>query len=284
MMNYAYGIVVPVRNEAAMLPITVPKLLLAVKSDPVRILWVCNGCTDDSAALIRRLAGSNAEVIEIDVPGKTLALQAGDDILGDLFPRIYLDADTWLRPGDLGRLVKPLVSGTADLVAPSLESDISGCTFLAARIALCWLSLPHAKTSAFSAATGLSAAGRRLWGRWPEISGDDIFVAATVPPERKLIVADAVANIRLPVDFLGWVRMRARWLRGETQLARLGLVLPRSPDQRRHLLCQMVSPRTMIGAWTFVVARLVAKMVRQTSESSWLPDRSISGVGHRPPA
>lgn len=39
-MDFGYGIVVPVRNEATLLPVTVPRLLAATKGDQVRIVWV----------------------------------------------------------------------------------------------------------------------------------------------------------------------------------------------------------------------------------------------------
>jgi cellulose synthase/poly-beta-1,6-N-acetylglucosamine synthase-like glycosyltransferase len=273
-----YGIIVPLRNEAAMLPVTVPKLLAATTGAGVRIVWVCNGCTDDSAAVIRRLAGPVAEVIELARPGKTAALQAGDEALGPLFPRLYLDADTWLNPGDPARLMQPLLSGAADLVAPRLRFDTMGASALSARIGACWMSLPHARTAAFSNAIGLSAAARALWDRWPDITGDDIFVSAKVPAHRKLIIPEAMATISMPKTFAGWVRMRARWLKGEAELAQLGLVQPLLAGQRSSLLHQMARPDTALGAWAFVTARIFAQMARTDAHASaWLPDRTASG-------
>ena len=256
---------------------TVPKLLAATKGDNVRILWVCNGCTDNSANLIRQIAGQSAEVIELNRAGKTNALQAGDDALEDLFPRIYIDADTWLRPGDPWRLMEPLFAGTADLVAPRLCFDTIGASQLSARIGACWLSLPHAQTSAFSNAIGLSAAARNLWGRWPEITGDDIFVSATVPANRKLIVTESLATIGMPNSFAGWVRMRGRWLKGEVELSKLGLSIPRPKQQKFDLVRRMVSRETAIGAWAFAAARILAGTARGGDpKSGWLPDRTTS--------
>lgn len=273
-MKPAYGIIVPVRNEAAMLQMTVPKLLAAVKGDNARIIWVCNGCSDDSAAVIRRAVGLEAEVIELAQPGKTAALQAGDDALGSLFPRLYLDADTSLNPGDPALLLQPVFSGAADLVAPRLRFDTTGASALSVRIGACWMSLPHAMTSAFSNAIGLSSAARGLWDRWPEITGDDIFVSAVVPSHRKRIVSEAVATIGMPASFAGWVRMRARWLKGEAELARLGLLLPRPEQQKFSLLRRMAAPDTAIGAWAFALARILATMSPTDAGASvWLPDR-----------
>lgn len=273
-----YGIIVPVRNEAVLLQVTVPKLLEATIGDAVRIIWVCNGCSDGSADVIRHFAGSTAEVIELSRPGKTTALQAGDEALGGLFPRLYLDADTWLRPGDPARLMQPLRSGEADLVAPRLRFDTAGASALSVRIGACWLSLPHARTTAFSNAIGLSAAARAFWDSWPEITGDDIFVSASVPASRSRIVAEAQATICMPKSFAGWVGMRARWLKGESELARLGLSRPRSPRQRSELLLQMMRPKTALGAWAFVAARILAGLSRTgESPSVWLPDRGADG-------
>lgn len=277
-MPPAFGIIVPVRNEAALLPVTVPKLLAATKDDAVRIIWVCNGCSDDSADVIRRLAGPTAEVIELACPGKTAALQAGDNAMGGLFPRLYLDADTWLQPGDPARLMHPLRSGKADLVAPRLRFDTTGVSRLSARIGACWLSLPHGRTAAFSNALGLSAAARILWDTWPEITGDDIFVSATVPAHRRRLVSETLATTSMPRDFAGWVRMRARWLKGEAELARLGLSPPRPQGQKVELLRQMMRSQTAVGAWAFVAARLLAGQARKDgTPSAWLPDRRAEG-------
>lgn len=267
------------RNETAQLKNTVPKLIAATANDLARIVWVCNGCTDNSAELVRRLAGPSANVIELERGGKTAALQHGDDALGDLFPRFYLDADTWMRPRDFSRLAEPLLSGAADLVAPRLRFDSNGASQVSARIGACWLSLPHAQTSAFSVAIGLSKAARNLWDHWPEITGDDIFVSATVPAHRKLIVPEAVATTIIPSSFAGWVRMRARWLKGEAEMARLGLALPRPDRQRLSLLRQMVSKDAALGAWAFVAARMLAEVARTDStDSAWLPERTKKNV------
>lgn len=280
-MKPAYGVIVPLRNEAAMLPLTVPKLLAATTGNNARIIWVCNGCSDNSAAVIRRLAGPAAEVIELARPGKTAALQAGDEALGPHLPRLYLDADTWLNPGDPARLMRPVFSGEADLVAPRLRFDTTGASAVSVGIGTCWMSLPHARTAAFSNAIGLSSAGRALWDRWPRVTGDDVFVSAMVPVHRRLIVPEALATISMPKTFAGWVRVRARWRKGEAELARLGLVLPRVARQRSSLLRQMVRLETAHGAWAFVTARMLAQLAATDAQASaWIPDRAAGEDCH----
>ena len=268
------GIVVPVRNEAEMLPQTVPALLAATAGDDVRIVWVCNGCQDDSAAVIRSLVGPESDVIEIGPPGKTGALQAGDDFLGDMFPRLYLDADTWLRPGDLARLFAPLMAGQADLTAASHAFDLSRASRLSGQMSICWLALPFATEAAFLGAVAISQAGRAQWDIWPDVIADDMFMTAHVPSARKKIVLNAIATTRPPKRFQDWVAIRARWIRGERELLRMGFSLPEVEGQRAALVTRLLDPRTCVGAAAFILARIVAgRRARRSRPSYWQPRR-----------
>lgn len=276
--SFTCGIIVPVRDEEKTLVETVPALLAAAHGEHARIVWVCNDCRDESANVIRQLAGPSAEVIEVPTPGKTLALQAGDEALDaqDLFPRVYLDADTSLRPGDVGRLLQPVRTGQADLVAAAHAFDLGGASRVSAAIALCWLALPFARRTAFLGAVGISHAGRARWGTWPKITADDMFMAAMVPAGRRTMVAGAIATTRPPCRFSGWVRMRARWLRGERELRAMGLHPPAAGDQRRELLSLLMHPRSLPGAFAFCLARLLAApLAWGEAETSWKPERGI---------
>jgi cellulose synthase/poly-beta-1,6-N-acetylglucosamine synthase-like glycosyltransferase len=280
--SFTCGIVVPVRDEERTLSQTVPALLATAKGENARIVWVCNGCRDGSARVIRQLAGPAAEVIEITMPGKTLALQAGDEALDtqDLFPRMYLDADTVLRPGDLGRLLHPLRTGQADLVAATHAFDLSEASSVSAAIARCWLALPFARGAAVLGAVCISRSGRAHWEGWPRITADDLFMSATVPSDRQNMVADALATTRPPSSFSGWVRMRARWLRGERELRALGLHPPAAAGQRWHLLSRLFRLHTFPGAFAFCLARLLAvPLAWCQADVSWRPDRRARNEG-----
>jgi cellulose synthase/poly-beta-1,6-N-acetylglucosamine synthase-like glycosyltransferase len=265
-----------VRDEEKILPQTVPALLAATCGEHARIVWVCNGCRDDSARVIRKLAGPDAEVIEISTPGKTVALQTGDEALDalNLFPRLYLDADTSLRPGDLARLLQPLREGRADLVAATHAFDLVEASHVSAAIARCWLALPFAQKEAILGAVGISQKGRARWRNWPMITADDMFMGAMVPAGRHLMVAEAIATTRPPSHFAGWVRMRARWIHGERQLRSLGLYPPAVVGQRGDLLRRLFRPQTFLGAFAFCWARVLAvPLALYQTQVSWRPDR-----------
>ena len=287
MAPFECGVVVPVRDEGSVLDGTVPALLAARGRMAARIVWVCNGCTDDSAERIRRHAGPGAEIVVRDVPGKTGALQAGDDALGTLFPRLYLDADARLRPGDLPRLMAPLISGATEMTGARYAFDDAAATPISAAMARCWLSLPHARDGCFVGAIGLSRSGRARWDAWPDLLGDDVFAASMIPAERRTIVRDAVVTTLPPPSFAGWIAMRRRWLRGERQLRRLGIAVPGADGQRAALLRRMVEPGDMAGAWAFVAARLIAAATAGGGETAWLPARRrgapAASAGRRAP-
>lgn len=267
-----FGIVIPVRNEAAALRETVPALLTEIEGLPARPVWVCNDCCDDSANVIRTLAGPDAAIIDLPRPGKTTALQAGDDALEGLFPRFYLDADVTLSPGGLCALLRPLLDGQADLVAARRIHTAHGVSALSAAMARTWDALPYARQG-FGGVAGVSASGRTNWGRWPDVLGDDVFMAASIAPHRRMMVPQVSASTRPPANFTGWVRMRARWLQGEAELRAMGLDAPKADGQRNALLRQMLMPAHAPGAWAFAAARLLAPLVRDRETSGWQPDR-----------
>jgi hypothetical protein len=268
-----FGLVIPVRNEAAALRETLPTLLSQIEGLPARPIWVCNDCSDHSAQVIRSLAGRHAEILNLPRPGKTGALQAGDDAMDGLFPRFYLDADMVLSPGALPALLRPLLDGRADLVAPRIAHSTKGVSAVSAAMARTWDALPFAREAAFLGVAGVSRAGRAAWERWPDILGDDIFMAASIAPHRRVMVPQVTASTRPPANFIAWVRMRARWLQGEAELREMGLDAPKAHGQRNALLRQMLMPAHAPGAWAFAAARLLAPLARNPAASDWRPDR-----------
>jgi acetyltransferase-like isoleucine patch superfamily enzyme len=193
--------------------------------------------------------------------------------LAGLFPRLYLDADVTLTAQDLQLLLAPLANGSADLVAARRVHDTTSASRLSAAIARTWEALPFARECAFLGATGLSEAGRNCWNDWPDIAGDDIFMAAMVPPSRRTFVSKATAVTPSPATFWAWVTMRARWLRGERQLGALGLSPPRARAQRKALIERLLTPRHMIGTMGFILARLLAVVVPAPDSPDWVPQR-----------
>src|SRR3954452_8210976 len=85
------SIVIPAHDEAAVIGRLLTALTTGAEPGELAIVVACNGCTDDTAAIAATFPG--VTVVDLPEPSKTAALNAGDDAAGDVFPRLYVDAD-----------------------------------------------------------------------------------------------------------------------------------------------------------------------------------------------
>ena len=270
----SFSIIVPVHDEAALLPSTVPRLLEGL--DPAaELVFVCNGCADDSAAILRRLAGRRARVIERAEAGKPGALRAGEAAV-TAFPRVYLDADVWIGGAALSALVAAQRRGGWELVSPRLRADTAGAGRLARRVTEVWLATPHMRRSGFHCLLSLSREGRARWGAFPDLTNDDDFISGRVPPEGRRILDGIAATIRPPGTFAAWVRVRERWARGGRELARGPGVAHPAPGGGGRGLARLF-PRRPFAVLTYAAAVLLARLrARRDPDAAvgWYRDRT----------
>jgi len=111
------AILIPARDEARALPPLFERLgALPAESRPSSIVVVDNGSTDETAQVARRLG---ARVVEEPRPGYGQACLAGIAALRGAGPPdvvVFLDADDFAAPAQIGRLLDPIERGEADLV------------------------------------------------------------------------------------------------------------------------------------------------------------------------
>lgn len=119
-MLHTLSIVIPVYNEAALLP----KLLARVEASPLpdgvqrQIIIVDDRSTDGTAEWLKRLSAERPEIIvrfHDFNRGKGAALRNGfAAATGDIL--LVQDADLEYDPRDYGRLLEPILDGRADVV------------------------------------------------------------------------------------------------------------------------------------------------------------------------
>ncbi len=253
----SFSVIVPVHDEAALLPETVPMLLSGL--DPAaELVFVCNGCSDDSAAILRLIMGGRARILELSEAGKPGAIRAGEAV-ARAFPRVYLDADVWISGADLTALVAAQRAGGWELVSPRLLADTRGASRAARWITEVWTDSAHMRLGGFHCVLSLSAEGRARWGAFPDVTNDDDFITARVPAERRMIVKELVATIRPPRGFAAWVRVRERWVRGGMELARRGGAPEPVPGQGLGGVLAALPTRPLPVA-TYVLAVLLARL------------------------
>ncbi len=274
----AYSVIVPVHNEAARLPETVACLWRGLAAD-AEVIFVCNGCTDESAAIIRRLVDHRARIIELAAAGKARAIRAGE-AQATLFPRFFVDSDVLIEGRGLTALASELVVGRFELMSPRLKIDLAGCGTVMRKLHGIMRDLPHMQGDAFHQVLGLSRAGRHRFGPFPDVMADDSFIEAQIPLHRKRIAQSVTAIYRPPRTLGSMIAVRARWIKGQRQLERLGHVVPRSPGQRRALMRLLLRPGRALAALLYGAVWLAAQsLARSAGANGWYRDQTSRRPG-----
>ena len=257
------AIIIPAHNEATVIAQTLTVLLRQV-GDGDEVVVVCNGCSDDTAAVARRFA-PRVTVLETDVPSKTNALNMGDRQARS-FPRIYLDADIVLGDGALDRMVQSLEKGPWLAVAPDPQMNLEGASWAVRAYYDIWLSLPYCRSGMIGAGVyALSAAGRARFGDFPAVIADDGYVRAIFKEAERGRVADAQSMVRAPASIKWLVKIKTRSRLGGMELAIKfpGLLANEAKDYSGALRGMIANPlnwpKVMVYLYVNLASRLLAK-------------------------
>jgi glycosyltransferase involved in cell wall biosynthesis len=107
------AVIIPALNEADV----IGPLVIETLAQPVeRVIVVNNGSTDETA---RRAAEAGAKVISESRRGYGYACAAGAAAAGEADVLVFLDGDYSCLPGEMERLLRPLLENRADLVLGS---------------------------------------------------------------------------------------------------------------------------------------------------------------------
>lgn len=113
----AISVVIPVLNEAENIPGLTEKLRSALAPYSYEVIWVDDGSTDESVAVLRKTGDEHTRVISLSRNfGQTAALAAGIDAAeGDFI--VTMDGDQQNDPADIPALLERLKSDDWDVVA-----------------------------------------------------------------------------------------------------------------------------------------------------------------------
>ena len=204
------SVVIPAHDEEH----TIRRLLaeLAPLVDEIELAVVCNGCTDNTAAVVSGLVPS-ATVLQLDRGWKPAALNAGDACLS-VMPRLYLDADVLVDPAGVRQLVAALDDQVL-AVAPTPRYEVGGAARLVRSHYRIWTRLNSARDAVYgTGAIMLSAAGRMRFAEWPDLIADDLFVDSLFDVTEKCRVRDVEVIVTLPRRFRDCVSRKARTHQG----------------------------------------------------------------------
>lgn len=240
-MSPEMSVVIPAHDEERVLP----RLLASLADARLEIVVVANGCRDATADVAR---AAGVRVIELAEGSKVAALDAGDEA-ATLFPRAYLDADIQIDAHSLLAVAARLRDGPALVASPRLRLDLSGATWPVRAYYAVWeVSAFRRRGHIGSGVYVLSAEGRRRFGTFPRVIGDDRFVQGLFGPAERATVDDAEFIVRPPRTLGALLSRGARIAAGNRELQRVGLA-GHAPSRGASLreLVGAVAPRP--GLW-----------------------------------
>jgi hypothetical protein len=276
------SVVIPARDEEAVIERCLRALLDAAGPGELEVVVVCNGCRDRTSAIARAVDPA-VKIVELPVGSKVAALNAGDDV-ARTFPRFYVDADVELTIESLRTVVQVLTSEKVDCAAPSPYFALADRKWAIRQFYEIWRRLPYLNSNMVgSGVYALSAEGRSRFDRFPAITADDQFVMQLFPPEQRRCVSQCSFTVHPPATLGGLVQMRTRACRGKFELAHSGLALtPPPPGAGRALLALARQPRLLPGIGTFlgvnIPARVRAYWATRAGSAAWERDESARAI------
>ncbi|MDF0517974.1 glycosyltransferase [Bradyrhizobium yuanmingense] len=254
------SIVVPAHNESSVIARTLRQWVGNPASDQIRVVVVCNGCSDDTANVARRF-GPAVNVVESNIARKTHALNLGDQI-ADAFPRIYVDADILITVDAILALARRLDQGDVLAVAPTADINLAGCSWLVRKYFGIRSRLPSSREGiGGSGVYALSEAGRRRFGQFPDITADDTFVRLQFRPGERETLPRVRSTVFAPRTLLQLIAVRTRAYRGTVEVARRfpELRVNKGPANGRALIALFKEPRLWAGLLIYCGANIAAR-------------------------
>jgi glycosyltransferase involved in cell wall biosynthesis len=273
----AVSVIIPAYNEARALPRLLTALISNGGRPGLEVIVVCNGCTDNSAAVARGFPG--VRVLEIAEASKSAAFSAGDREAKHPI-RAYVDADVVLGIADLNLLIAAVGEGVL-AAAPSRRFNQDGMPRLVAWYYDVWERLPQVKSGLFGrGAVVISETARwRLVGL-PRVMSDDLLMSEAFKAHERRVVEDAAVIIRPPRTLRDLVRRRIRVATGNAEMDGRSLREAESRTTPITLLTMMrhsplLTGKVLIFLTVTGIARIGAlRRIRAGDFKTWLRDDS----------
>ena len=273
--------IIPAHNESAVIADTLESLLDSIGDQPVGVIVVCNGCTDDTADRAREFEPA-VTVLETEVASKIHALNLGDDC-ADRFPRIYLDADVRVSPSFAADMVRALETDEVRAAWPSVRYELSGCSWAVRAFYHVWTALPYNQPGRIGVGVyGLNQAARERFAEFPDVISDDGYVRGLFADNERVLVSTCRTTVQVPLTLRDLVKIRTRSRLGVYELRRKQPAVLRGHrtqttfgETLRVLASPAVLCRLPVYLYVNVLARLRARrQLRSKTRYRWERDDS----------
>jgi glycosyltransferase involved in cell wall biosynthesis len=219
-MTYRASIVIPAHNEEHRMQALLTTLAEIQENAEYAIFMVCNGCTDRTAELASEYRGIT--VVEINDVGKHFALNEGDRLADDIFPRLYCDADVAIDVKSIERIIATLTTDQSIAAGPTVRFDLTNCTrgvvnyyrAMDSPIVSRWSDEHLAGRGLY----GASRKARRHFREFPPAFSDDGYFDAQFDVSEKRILKDATITLSTPKTFRELIATEVRVVTGSKEV------------------------------------------------------------------
>ncbi|MCP2032787.1 glycosyltransferase involved in cell wall biosynthesis [Okibacterium sp. HSC-33S16] len=266
------AVIIPAHNEAAVIARTLKSLGALSDAPQLEIIVVCNGCTDDTAEVARRMPG--VTVLETTEASKTAALNHGD-AFASRWPRLYLDADIDISPSAVLAVFDELRSPGVDAARPRYVYDTSSASRPVQAYYRARSRIPAPPLRLWGAGGyAVSESGHRRFSEFPQVTADDSWIDTQFADHEKRIVPTLPMRVRTPRDLSGLLAVLTRQRRGQVELG-----VPSTTTSRgRSLVASVRGPRSAGDmAWYVLltaVARRRSRIALRARDRAWERDAS----------
>lgn len=257
------AVVVPAHNESAVITRTLTALSRAVVDGYFELIVVCNGCSDDTADVVRGIRGMR--VVELAHGSKPAALNAGDEE-ATLWPRLYLDADIRISAEAVLSVLDRLEAGDILVARPTSRYDAAGASGMVRSYYRARQRIPQHKTAMWGAGVyGLSEEGHERIGRFPTATGDDFFVDTQFAAGEKAVVPTVPSVVTTPTNITSLLAILTRYRRGNVELLadegwrEAGRAPWPAPEIARAVVGSISGPKSAVDAAVYLGMAVAAR-------------------------
>jgi len=214
-------VIIPAHNEASVIARTLGSLGDLLDDPAIEIIVISNGSSDATLAIASSVPGVRA--VEISQASKTAALNEGDRIATG-WPRLYLDADIDIGATAVRDVFSALSTGNVggralEAARPASTAQLQGASWIVRSYYRARGRMPGLDRSLWGAgAYAVNEAGHRRFERFPDVTGDDLFVDRLFPEETKAVVDTEPVVVRMPRSLSGLLAIQRRGARVSGQL------------------------------------------------------------------
>lgn len=242
-------VIVPAHNEANVIRRCLDSLVGQAGLD--RIIVACNGCTDDTVAIVRQFY-PDVTCLDLDIPSKVHALNEAEKYIIS-WPVFYIDADVALSENAVVNVTDGMKEMGLLLAAPHPEIDTAKSPWLVRQFYKTWLSLPYIREGVVATCSFvISEEGRKRFGKFPDVISDDGFVRSQFHSHEIGNVESARVFVSAPRTVKSLIKIKARARLGNMELKARKLGLDKAAPKYANILPALLFSRYCISVCVYV--------------------------------